>query len=147
MKFAMFFLGEYTHVITSSFLTVILFLGGWQFPWIATPESVYTGSWLVKLLVLVAKVATVISFIMMIRWTIPRFRFDQLMGLAWKVLIPLSLANLISVMFVKQFGLSPWWLTATSLGLFFAAGMISVYAARTDISRRPRAAQLAATPI
>jgi NADH-quinone oxidoreductase subunit H len=145
MKFAMFFLGEYTHVITSSFLTVILFLGGWQFPWIATAESVYMGSWLVKLLVLAAKVAMVISFIMMIRWTIPRFRFDQLMGLAWKVLIPLTLANLISVMFIKQFNLSPWWLTATSLGLFVAAGMISVYAARSDISRRPSAAQLAAT--
>jgi NADH-quinone oxidoreductase subunit H len=124
---------------------VILFLGGWQFPWIATAESVYMGSWLVKLLVLAAKVAMVISFIMMIRWTIPRFRFDQLMGLAWKVLIPLTLANLISVMFIKQFNLSPWWLTATSLGLFVAAGMISVYAARSDISRRPSAAQLAAT--
>jgi len=92
-------------------------------------------------------VAMVISFIMMIRWTIPRFRFDQLMGLAWKVLIPLTIANLITVMFIKQFNLSPWWLTATSLGLFGAAGMISVYATKADISRRPSAAQLAATAI
>lgn len=143
MKFAMFFLGEYTHVITTSFLTVILFFGGWQFPWIATPESVYTGAWLVKVLVLLGKVAGVISFIMMIRWTIPRFRFDQLMGLAWKVLIPLSLANMITVMIVKQFGLSPWWLTATSLGLFVAAGMIAVYAAKADLTRRPSAMHLA----
>ena len=44
---------------------------------------------------------------MLIRWTIPRFRFDQLMGLAWKVLIPLSLANVVVVMTVLQFGLEP----------------------------------------
>jgi NADH-quinone oxidoreductase subunit H len=144
LKFAMFFLGEYTHVITTSFLTAILFFGGWQFPWIATPESAYTGAWLVKLLVLVSKVSLVISFIMVIRWTIPRFRFDQLMGLAWKVLIPLSLANMVAVMTVRQFNLNPWWLTATSAGLFAAAGMISVYTTKSDISRRPSAAQIAA---
>jgi NADH-quinone oxidoreductase subunit H len=144
LKFAMFFLGEYTHVITTSFLTVILFFGGWQFPWIATPESAYTGAWLVKLLVLLSKVSLVISFIMVIRWTIPRFRFDQLMGLAWKVLIPLSLANMVAVMTVRQFNLNPWWLTATSAGLFAAAGMISVYATKVDISHRASAAQLAA---
>ena len=143
MKFAMFFLGEYTHVITTSFLTIILFFGGWQFPWIATPESNYTGAWIVKLLVLLTKVGMVISFIMVIRWTIPRFRFDQLMGLAWKVLIPLSLANMVVVMIVKQFHLNPWWLTAASAGLFAAAGMISVYTTKHDLTRRPSAAQLA----
>ena len=49
---------------------------------------------------------------MLIRWTIPRFRFDQLMGLAWKVLIPLSLANVVIVMTVLQFGWNRWWLLA-----------------------------------
>jgi NADH-quinone oxidoreductase subunit H len=144
LKFAMFFLGEYTHVITTSFLTVILFFGGWQFPWIADASSNYPGAWLVKVLVLASKVGMVISFIMVIRWTIPRFRFDQLMGLAWKVLIPLSLANIVVVMTVKQFDLAAWWLPAASAGLFVAAGMIGVYVTRTDISRRPSAAQLAA---
>ena len=143
LKFAMFFLGEYTHVITSSFLTVILFLGGWQFPWIATAESAYAGAALVKLLVLVSKVGLVIALIMVIRWTIPRFRFDQLMGLAWKVLIPLSLANAVAVMFVKQFEMNLWWLSAASAGLFIAAGMISVYSSRMEIMRRPVASQLA----
>jgi NADH-quinone oxidoreductase subunit H len=142
LKFAMFFLGEYTHVITTSFLTVILFFGGWQFPWIAAADNAYAGAWVVKLFVLLAKVGMVISFIMVIRWTIPRFRFDQLMGLAWKVLIPLALANMICVMVVKQFELTPWWLTAASVGLFAAAGMISVYATKHDISRRPSAARL-----
>ena len=82
MKFVMFFLGEYTHVITISFLTAILFFGGWHFPWIATPESAYTGAWLVKFAVLLTKVLASIFLIMLIRWTIPRFRFDQLMELS-----------------------------------------------------------------
>ncbi len=142
MKFAMFFLGEYTHIITTSFLTIILFFGGWHFPWIAAPESSYAGAWLVKVLVLLAKVGMVISLIMVIRWTIPRFRFDQLMGLAWKVLIPLALANVVSVMVVKQFGFNPWWLTAASAALFIAAGMISVYTTKHDLTRRPRAMTL-----
>ena len=112
----MFFLGEYTHLITISFLTSILFFGGWHFPWIATPESAYTGAWLVKLLVLLAKVAASIFLIMLIRWTIPRFRFDQLMELTWKVFIPLSLANIVAVMTVLQFGWNRWWLLPISLG-------------------------------
>ena len=143
LKFAMFFLGEYTHVITTSFLTAILFFGGWQFPGIANAESAYAGATLVKLLVLVSKVGLIIAFIMVIRWTIPRFRFDQLMGLAWKVLIPLALANTVAVMIVLQFGWSTWWLTATSAALFVAAGMISVYASRIELMRRPAAPQLA----
>lgn len=144
LKFALFFLGEYTHVITSSFLTVILFFGGWQFPWIATPDSAYAGAWAVKLLVLLLKVFSVIVFIMLIRWTIPRFRFDQLMNLAWKALIPLSLANMLAVMTVRQFGWDRWTLLPISLGLFCVAGVIGVNMKRSEIRQRPVAPQLAA---
>src|SRR5262249_48121944 len=77
MKFAMFFLGEYTHMITTSFVMVCLFFGGWHFPWIAEADSPA----LLKLLVFAAKMAGFIMFYMLVRWTIPRFRFDQLMGL------------------------------------------------------------------
>ena len=63
-----------------------------------------------------------IVLIMLIRWTIPRFRFDQLMGLAWKVLIPLSLANVVIVMTVLQFDWNRWWLLAISIGLFVDGG-------------------------
>src|SRR4051795_13346261 len=66
MKFALFFLGEYTHVITTSFLTVILFFGAWHLPFIATPDSTYAGAWLVKVLVILLKVFSVIVFIMLI---------------------------------------------------------------------------------
>lgn len=136
LKFAMFFLGEYTHVITGSFLTSILFLGGWHFPWIAEIDSAYPLAWMVKILVLLSKVMFCIVIIMMIRWTIPRFRFDQLMGLAWKVLIPLSLANVVAVMTVLQFNFSRWWLPAISLLFFAVAGVISVNSKRTEIRAR-----------
>jgi NADH-quinone oxidoreductase subunit H len=142
MKFALFFLGEYTHVITTSFLTVILFFGGWHFPWIATSESAYAGAWLVKVLVLLTKVFSVIVLIMLIRWTIPRFRFDQLMSLAWKALIPLSLANMLAVMIVLQFQWNRWWLGPISIALFCTAGLIGVSAKRAEIRHRPGAPQL-----
>jgi NADH-quinone oxidoreductase subunit H len=146
MKFALFFLGEYTHVITTSFITVILFFGGWHFPWIAEPDSAYAGAWLVKVLVLAAKVFSVIVLIMLIRWTIPRFRFDQLMNLAWKALIPLSLANMIAVMTVLQLEWPKWWLGPISIGLFVIAGVIGVTAKRAEIRHRPGAMQLALSP-
>lgn len=140
MKFALFFIGEYTHVVTVSFLTSVLFFGGWHFPWIAEASSAYAGAWAVKLLVLGVKVLLTIVFIMLLRWTIPRFRFDQLMGLAWKVLIPLSLANVVLVMCVLQFDWNRWWLPAGSALLFVAAGVIGVNASRSEMSRRGRAA-------
>jgi NADH-quinone oxidoreductase subunit H len=121
LKFAMFFLGEYTHLITISFLNVILFFGGWHFPWIAGPEA----GWLIKLLVFAAKVTFFIVFFMVVRWTLPRFRFDQLMALAWKVLIPLALANLVCVMIVKQLGITPWLLLPVSLVLLIGSAWLA----------------------
>lgn len=141
MKFALFFLAEYTHVITISFLTVILFFGGWHFPGIAEPGTAGFGPMLLKLGVLMSKVFAVIIVIMLLRWTIPRFRFDQLMGLAWKVLIPLSMANVVAVMTVLQFGWSTWWLTLTSVGLFMAAGFIGVQQAQVALNQGTRRAK------
>ena len=135
MKFALFFLGEYTHVITISFLTTILFFGGWHFPLIAETTSNYTGAWLVKIGVLHTKVLCVILFIMLIRWTIPRFRFDQLMNLAWKVLIPLALGNVAAVMCIKQFGLSMWWSTLANVLLFVLAGILGTLATQKELRR------------
>ena len=138
MKFALFFLAEYTHVITISFLTAILFFGGWHFPGIAEPGSTGLTATLLKFGVLHGKVFAVIIVIMLIRWTIPRFRFDQLMGLAWKVLIPLSTANVVAVMTVLQFGWSKWWLTAISILLFVIAGAIGVKQAQDTLNSTPR---------
>jgi NADH-quinone oxidoreductase subunit H len=129
MKFALYFLGEYTHMITTSFLLVVLFLGGWHFPWLAgnSPAAI-----VLKLFVMAVKMVVLIVFYMLIRWTIPRFRFDQLMGLAWKMLIPLALINLICVMIVKHLGWNSWWLTGSSLLLLLAAAYLTL------VQRSPR---------
>lgn len=139
LRLVLFFLGEYTHLITISFLTAILFFGGWHFPWIATPEITYRFDWLVKLAVLLAKVLFSIFLIMLIRWTIPRFRFDQLMELTWKVFLPLTIANLVAVMTVMEFGLPPFVLLPVSILLFAIFGFFTVTAKRMEISRRRRA--------
>ena len=127
LKFAMFFLGEYTHMVTTSFLMVVLFFGGWHFPWIAGPDA----WWWVKLIVFGVKMAFFILFYMMVRWTLPRLRFDQLMGLAWKVLIPLALVNLVAVMVVEQWSWSPWWLLPASVVFLIAAGWIGALPSRS----------------
>jgi len=63
-------------------------------------------------------------FFMLIRWTIPRFRFDQLMGLAWQTLIPLSIANLVLVMIVQQNKFSPWVLLPAQVGLLIGVAAL-----------------------
>ena len=123
MKFAFFFLGEYTHMVTTSFLMSILFFGGWHLPGITSLGGGLEVA--AKMLVLALKVAGFIVFFMLIRWTLPRFRFDQLMGLAWKVLIPLALANLVLVMTVRQLSGSVWLLPAASVGLILGAGWLA----------------------
>ncbi len=105
MKFGMFFLGEYLHVITVSFLTVLLFFGGWDvepFWIIKLPETGLFFSAIPKMIVLLGKVALMILFIMWIRWTLPRFRYDQLMDLAWKSLLPLAILNLVITAILVQ---------------------------------------------
>lgn len=108
MKFALFFLGEYAAMIVTSCVMVTLFFGGWSLPfgWFANlpmPEwvpllgglavpwwfgFVHTG-------VFIAKMAVFIFFFIWVRWTLPRFRYDQLMNLGWKFFIPLGLANVL----------------------------------------------------
>ena len=108
MKFGMFFLGEYLHVITVSFLTVILFFGGWDLPFVLDQDQTSIISAILKVAVITFKVALVILFIMWIRWTLPRFRYDQLMDLAWKSMIPLALVNLVATAAVVQLIRTYW---------------------------------------
>jgi len=125
MKFAFFFLGEYTHMVTTSFLWTLFFAGGWHL-WFVTDDSLGVAATIIKLIVFMTKMILFIAFYMLVRWTIPRFRFDQLMNMAWKVLIPLSLLNLLAVMVVKHLGWSEWLLLPVSLGLFVLAGWYAV---------------------
>ena len=103
MKLMMYLVGEYLHMIAASFLMVILFFGGWHLWWLTDGITSPGGeeiSWVVALLrvvVLLAKTLGVIVFFMVARWSWPRFRFDQLMTMAWKVMLPLGLVNIVVV--------------------------------------------------
>jgi len=108
MKFGMFFLGEYLHIITVSFITVILFFGGWHLPFVTSPEQTGLVSAILKVAIITTKVGLSIIFIMWIRWTLPRFRYDQLMDLAWKSMIPLALVNLVATAAVVQLVRTYW---------------------------------------
>ncbi len=94
MKFAMFYMSEYINVIVASALTVTLFFGGWTFPGFA-PAGV--GGVLLSIVIFAVKVAFFVWVFMWVRWTLPRFRYDQLMRLGWKALLPLALLNLLWV--------------------------------------------------
>ena len=96
MKFALFFLGEYAAMIAGSAVIVTLFFGGWHFPGI--PDG--SHGWifgLINIAVFFAKVAAVIFIFMWIRWTLPRFRYDQLMRLGWLFFFEIALVNIFIV--------------------------------------------------
>jgi NADH-quinone oxidoreductase subunit H len=107
MKFSMFFIAEYSHVLTVSALLATLFLGGWDIPvwqgdqmlgfvngqWIGHPPH----GWITALsfLFFAAKTFFFIMVFMLVRWTVPRFRYDQVMDLGWKIMLPASLVAVI----------------------------------------------------
>lgn len=100
MKFATFFMAEYINLTTSSAMMTTLFFGGWHLPWISDARLLqWLGSQnlvaLLQVAVFSLKVAFFLCVFVWVRWTLPRFRFDQLMRLAWTNLIPLSLLNVV----------------------------------------------------
>ncbi len=98
MKFGMFFLAEYANLVTASTFIVLLYFGGWGLPFDPAAIGLETGSvWLalVHFAVFLFKVFVFILFFIWVRWSIPRFRYDQLMNLGWKVLLPLALLNVV----------------------------------------------------
>lgn len=95
-KFGLFFVAEYAHIIMGSAVFVILFLGGWNFlPWVADPWSDGLIGTLLSVGWFMAKVFFMIFFFIWMRWTLPRFRYDQVMSLGWKILLPLAVGNLV----------------------------------------------------
>jgi len=95
MRFGTFFLAEYANMITSSAVIVTLFLGGYQIPYVEVFGLSPIWLTVAQVLAFVAKVGVVLFFYLWVRWTVPRFRYDQLMNLGWKVMIPLALLNIV----------------------------------------------------
>jgi NADH-quinone oxidoreductase subunit H len=116
MRFALFFLAEYAGMITTSAICVALFFGGWHLPWIewviphfagidALHPGVTTSLWIciVRSLIFFGKTLGVIFIFMWVRWSLPRFRFDQIMMLAWRAMIPMSLGLLLATVTAAYF--------------------------------------------
>lgn len=99
MKFSMFFIAEYANMLTVSGLTAVLFFGGWDIPftqWDNTgPYSLLKT--VATLFMMLSKVGFFVFVFMWIRWTLPRFRYDQLMSLGWSVMLPVALAYIVII--------------------------------------------------
>ncbi|MGA3008400.1 MAG: complex I subunit 1 family protein, partial [Opitutaceae bacterium] len=99
-KWSLFFVAEYAHMIVGSGVFVLLFLGGWNpLPWVPlAPLIAGLPAWLgglIAVAIFLGKVAGFIFFFMWVRWTLPRFRYDQVMKIGWQKLLPLAIANLV----------------------------------------------------
>ena len=106
MKLLLFLIAEFLHMMTAAFLIVILFFGGWHLWGLTGANEDAAVTWpiaILRIVVLGVKVLLVILFFMLIRWSWPRFRFDQLMSLAWKVMLPLGMVNLVTIAVLTEY--------------------------------------------
>ena len=107
-KFALFFLAEYANMILISILTSIMFLGGWNSPFDGTPlEAVF--SFVPTTVWLFVKTGLFMFMFLWVRATFPRYRYDQIMRLGWKIFIPLTFVWVVVVACMVRFGVGPWW--------------------------------------
>jgi NADH-quinone oxidoreductase subunit H len=97
MKFSFFFIAEYSNVVTVCAMVATLFFGGWDIPFTRWDESGGVLQSIATSGFFFLKVMFWVFFVMWIRWTLPRFRYDQLMALGWKVLLPLALAYIMVI--------------------------------------------------
>ena len=96
MKFSMFFIAEYANMVTASALMVTLFFGGWDIPFTLWDNYAHSlGASIATFVVFMIKILLFVFLFMWVRWTLPRFRYDQLMALGWKVMLPLALAYIV----------------------------------------------------
>ena len=136
MKFSMFFIAEYSNMVTASALMVTLFFGGWDIPgtqWDNVPPWTVLKS-LVTMAFFFGKVVFFLFLFMWVRWTLPRFRYDQLMSLGWRFMLPLALAYITITggailaldklgipRGVQFWGMSPYWLILGAINVILAA--------------------------
>ena len=107
MKFGLYYMAEWIEVVVIAGLITALFLGGWSIPWVSDPELIgglstilgpnfgNLAAMVVHVGVFMVKVVLMIFFQQLIRWSLPRFRYDQVMNLGWKIMLPLSIANIL----------------------------------------------------
>jgi NADH-quinone oxidoreductase subunit H len=131
MKFAMFYIAEYVNILSSSILIATLFLGGYKFFGLEDAAPVLAP------FVVFGKATLVFFFMLWFRGTFPRLRLDQLVGFAWKFLVPLSLVNLMLVALVIKLPVNPW----VQVGLLLLGNLITVAVAFFIVNRVARRAK------
>jgi NADH-quinone oxidoreductase subunit H len=139
MRFALFFLAEYAHMMTSSAFCVALFFGGYHLPglWLTYPETTGVLAVVVKVAVFVTKVLLSVCFMMLIRWTIPRIRYDQVLKLCWQTLIPASITLVVATSVMVYLGWTASW-QLLAMNLAVGALMIALFPLlpKADVNKR-----------
>jgi NADH-quinone oxidoreductase subunit H len=121
MKFSMFFIAEYSNMITASALMATLFFGGWDVPFTTWDNVTPYSKWktLATLIAFLVKTGFFVFLYMWVRWTLPRFRYDQLMSLGWKFMLPLALAYVIviagAILGLQSAGINGGWVFSLTL--------------------------------
>jgi NADH-quinone oxidoreductase subunit H len=134
MKFSLFFIAEYASMVTASALMATLFFGGWDVPFTARDNIGPYSGWLsvLSVFIFLAKILFFLFLYMWVRWTLPRFRFDQLMSLGWKFMLPLALIYIVLIAAVllglSAAGIGQGMLQAAILGSFNIAFIIVLFA-------------------
>jgi NADH-quinone oxidoreductase subunit H len=109
MAFALFFLAEYANMILVSALAALMFLGGWLSPFEGIPVLGPLFSWVPGIIWLVLKIGFFLFIYLWIRATLPRYRYDQIMHLGWKILIPVTIVWLVVESVAIGFHVGPWF--------------------------------------
>ncbi len=127
MRMALFLLSEYIHLVTASAFFTLLFLGGYHLPatWVSadahhwfSPENTGIIAAILKFHVFLGKTLGMVFLAMLVRWTIPRLKFNQVMGMAWNGIIPLSIGMVVLAAIMIHFGLTGWkWMLAMNLAV------------------------------
>jgi NADH-quinone oxidoreductase subunit H len=134
MKFSLFFIAEYANMVTASALMATLFFGGWDVPFTSRDNIGPYSGWLTLLSIgiFLFKILFFVFVFMWIRWTLPRFRYDQLMSLGWKLMLPLALVYIVLIAAVilglMAADIQPGMLYATILGATNVAILIILFA-------------------
>ncbi len=134
MKFSLFPISEYCNMVTASALMVTLFFGGWDVPFTGRDNIGPFSGWLtlLSIVIFLLKTAFFLFFYIWVRWTLPRFRYDQLMSLGWRFMLPLSLAYIViiatAVLILDSAGIHRGAMYSSILGVLNMALVVIVFA-------------------